>query len=328
MMLFFFSLVSITNMCKIIHDADEKIPEVDEDRIIMIGDLYHRPESEVRSPPYLDPYGSILTNGYEQLLNEYLGIPTDRRRHSAPVGMEPAPDNVVLNGRNIFDCDVDSERQVQRLSDGEYTLSQCKSGSIYSTHVRHGQRIRLRLISHSSNIPVWFSVDSHVLQIVEIDGVEVEPISTTRVFVNPGQRYSVVLKANADSGNYAMRAAAVRGCSMIRSSNHLDSVNNEATGILSYDDINPSSPLLGEPWNLSSESHPDFGTEPWASRTCEDLPFDLAKPMRAVDVFYANDQNTYDIPFEMKHSGKALLTFVEGVRLSSDVHSIFSKSDC
>ncbi|CAK7214492.1 hypothetical protein SEUCBS140593_002200 [Sporothrix eucalyptigena] len=271
----------------IIHDPEEMVPKVDEDWVVMAGDLYHRTEKE--------------------LLDEYLG----KGRRRAMVGMEPTPDNFVMNGRNVLGC-AGQPRAKKLPGSDEYTLAQCASGSVFSMVLGRGKSARLRLISHSSNIPLWFSVDGHVLQIVEIDGVEVEPIKTTRVFLNPGQRYSVVLHADQPAGNYMIRASAARRCSMVHFGSKLDSINYEAAGILSYNGVDATDPFAGEPWQLDSLSHPDFGNEPWAGRTCEDMPFDLAKPRRAANAFNIGEGNQHHISFEMKQDGNALRTFIGG----------------
>ena len=45
-------------------------------------------------------------------------------------------------------------------------------------------------------------MDGHNLTVIEVDGVETEPIQTDKLVVFPGQRYSVVLTADQTVGNY------------------------------------------------------------------------------------------------------------------------------
>ncbi|CAI4214194.1 unnamed protein product [Parascedosporium putredinis] len=250
----------------IIHDPDEEIPAVDDDKIIMFGDLFHE-NAEKLSALYLGP-----------------------EHPWAPMmpGMEPPPDNLIMNG-----------------------VHRCAGGSIHTTRVRSGANVRLRFISHSTSTPFWLTVDNHTLAIVEIDGTEIEPLPTTRVFVNPGQRYSVLLAANQTVGNYLIRASAAMSCFhlMRGGADALQSVGNEAVGLLSYDDVDPDAPLAGTPWKLTAESNEGFGREPWVG-PCDDLPFDLAKPVRKEKAYEVGEQNHHTAWFERRNVNGRISTVV------------------
>ncbi|KAI0388040.1 multicopper oxidase [Hypomontagnella monticulosa] len=298
----------------IIHDPDEKIPPVDDDKIIMMGDLYHMTGKEA--------------------MDEYLG-PSPSWSPNMP-GMEPPPDNIIINGRNVFNCfqsasrSISHEHESHRQTYNRQTPVRCSSGSIYSTRIKSRNRARLRLISHSSNIPLWFTIDNHTLEIVEIDGVEVEPIATTRVFVNPGQRYSVLLTANQTAGNFLMHASAARNCAMLGGNfaTNLASVNYESTGILSYDDIDIGAESIGRPWSLDSTFNPDVGQEPWTLE-CQDLPFDLARPMRTENAYDIGERNQHHFRFEMLKTGGSFRSFIDGSVFSPLEHnaSLWKASD-
>lgn len=74
--------------------------------------------------------------------------------------------------------------------------------------------MRLRLINASSFLSYWISVDNHTLTVVELDGIEVEPFVSSNggVYLNIGQRVSVILTANQTKGNYAIRATLPETC--------------------------------------------------------------------------------------------------------------------
>ncbi|KAF7556649.1 hypothetical protein G7Z17_g1280 [Cylindrodendrum hubeiense] len=281
----------------IVHDSDDKVPPVDDDKIIMIGDLYHR-------------YG-------EELVTDYLG--SSPAWSPGGAGMEPPPDNIIINGQHIFNCSTllsQHDGVMARAQVSSQPSTNCTGGSLYSTRVKSGSSLRLRIISHSTFMPYWFNIDNHVLQIVEIDGVEVEPIKTTRVFMNPGQRYSVLVDANQTAGNYLIRATAARSCFHLM--NHdpnsgMASINFEATGLMSYDDNDPAAEAIGKPWDIDVDSTPGVGKEPWDSR-CHDLPFDLPKPVRKLDAYDVGERNHHYFKFRLTMDGDVVRTFVNGTK--------------
>lgn len=221
------------------------------------------------------------------------------------MGVEPFPDNILLNGRNGLNCSRSTQHQ---------TYPECSSGSFFTTRVQSQSRVRLRIISHSSNLPIWFTVDNHTLEIVEVDGVEIEPIATTRVFVNPGQRYSVLLTANQTAGNYLMRASAARNCAMLDEdpASALASVNYEAKGIISYNDVRISEGPIGRPWSLDSKREPLVGAIPW-TLNCRDIPFDIAKPMRRRKAYGVGARNQHHFTYKMSPDADAYHTYINGV---------------
>jgi FtsP/CotA-like multicopper oxidase with cupredoxin domain len=59
-----------------------------------------------------------------------------------------------------------------------------------------------------------FSIDNHVLTVVSTDFVAIEPYQTETVFVNIGQRYDVIVKADQNSAkDYWLRAVPLSSCS-------------------------------------------------------------------------------------------------------------------
>ncbi|KAH8894494.1 hypothetical protein GQ53DRAFT_744682 [Thozetella sp. PMI_491] len=268
----------------IVHDPTEQVPVVDDDKIIMIGDLFHQPA--------------------ERLLTEYLG--KSPPWSSSMPGMEPPPANLLFNGRHILNC-----------SAAGATSGSCTGGSRFSTHVRSGDRVRMRLISHSSSTPFLFTIDNHTLEIVEVDGVEIDPIATTRVYLNPGQRYSVLINATREAGNYRMRAAAAKNCFHLPHSEAftagLAAIDYQVTGILSYDDTAIANEPLGEPWNLRSLFNVGVGDEPWKS-VCQDLPFDLAKPRRGRDAYSVGPKNMHYFKYRMRTDEGVWRTFINDTK--------------
>ncbi|KAJ7202279.1 yellow laccase [Mycena pura] len=72
--------------------------------------------------------------------------------------------------------------------------------------VSHGKRYRFRLVSISCD-PNWiFSIDGHEMTIIEVDGVNHQPLTVDAIQIFAGQRYSFVLNANQTVDNYWVRA--------------------------------------------------------------------------------------------------------------------------
>lgn len=268
----------------IIHDPSEKVPQAEEDRIIMIGDIHHM-DGRQAVKEYLSPSSS-----WSPLMS----------------GMEPYPDNIIINGRNVFNCSQPAQTAHNPIRHEGLEDMKCGSGTRFSSRIRSNTAARLRIISHSSNTPLWFSVDNHTLEVVEMDGVEIEPIATTKVFLNPGQRYSAILRANQTAGNYIMRAVAA--CAMLdpNPKSNLASVNSQGTAILSYDEVKVADAPIGKPWDLGVfVASKDVGREPWSNR-CQDLPFDMTKPMRPIDAYDVGEKNKHSFMFTFTDDGKGV----------------------
>lgn len=89
------------------------------------------------------------------------------------------------------------------------TPQNCTSGQLFDLNVESGKVYRLRLINVGTYAGFWFSIDSHNLTIIEAEGVDMVPIEVPGLFINIGQRYSVLLNAIEPVGNYIMRYFAL-----------------------------------------------------------------------------------------------------------------------
>ncbi|KAJ7646284.1 laccase [Mycena polygramma] len=73
-------------------------------------------------------------------------------------------------------------------------------------NVSHGKRYRFRLVSISCDPNFIFSIDGHSMTIIEVDGVNHQPLTVDSIQIFAGQRYSFVLTANQPVSNYWIRA--------------------------------------------------------------------------------------------------------------------------
>ncbi|KAI2629358.1 multicopper oxidase [Xylaria nigripes] len=280
----------------VVHDPDEMIPKTDDEKIIFVSDVYHT-------------YGSMLLKSYLNSTSKWV---------SSESGVEPLADNLLLNGQNTYDCTVSSTTYPPSSSGDIPSFSRsseatCTGGQLYTTKVRTGQRIRLRLINSSSFLSYWLSVDNHTISIVELDGIEIEPITARGVYLNIGQRASVIITANQTAGNYYIRATLPRTCFLPYlpyTSAGLAAGGYAVKGILSYDDVPVDATPIGVMGNVSNP----YGVENNGARGdtwegCDDMPFDLPKPMRRIPA--------YDVPGQNKH-------YIEyAFRQAQDVNRIF-----
>jgi FtsP/CotA-like multicopper oxidase with cupredoxin domain len=225
-----------------------------------------------------------------------------------------------MNGQNKYNCSHDDESKTWVESNNAL----CTGGQLFRTKVPGQKRTRLRLINHSSFMSLWFSIDNHTLSIVEMDGIEVEPISARGVYVNVGQRYSVIVHTDQTPGNYYMRATLPQTCFLpytTYTNPALESGGYQVRGVISYPDVDINAEPIGVEGNVTNP----YGVgnnllrgDIWEG--CLDMPFDMPTPVRkerALDVAAANQ---HSIQFEFEQAGEINRIFVNRVRNSSTIY--------
>ncbi|KAI1136965.1 putative multicopper oxidase [Hypoxylon sp. FL0543] len=285
----------------VIHDADEMVPKTDDEKLVFVSDVYHT-------------YGSVILDSYLE--------PTSRWDPSES-GVEPLADNILLNGQNTYNCSITSSTFPPPANQPA-----CTGGQLYTTRVRRGHSVRLRLINASSFFSYWFSVDNHTLSIVELDGVEVEPISARGVYLNLGQRVSVILTADQTPGSYYIRASIPKTCFLPYStytSTGLEAAEYGVKGILTYTehdndeegvDGNRGGPgKVPEPIGIAGNTSNPYGVENNGLRGdvwegCDDMPFDMPVPMRKQPAVNVSEANTHYIEYAFRQAQEVNRIFV------------------
>nr|QMP96876.1 laccase B precursor [Cerrena sp.] len=124
--------------------------------------------------------------------------------------------------------DVDDESTVITLADWYHVLAQTVVGAatpdstlinglgrsqtgpadaeLAVISVEHNKRYRFRLVSISCDPNFTFSIDGHNMTVIEVDGVNTQPLTVDSIQIFAGQRYSFVLNANQPDDNYWIRA--------------------------------------------------------------------------------------------------------------------------
>ncbi|VBB83984.1 Putative Multicopper oxidase [Podospora comata] len=279
----------------VVHDPDERLPsdvDIAAERIVFMGGSFHA-------------YG-------EDLLESYLQ-PSSAWSPSMP-GVEPLPDVILINGLAAFtNCNLTSSTWPS------FMPPICEPSSRQFTTPMPNTTTRLRLINHSSFTSLYFTIDSHpYLTMIEIDGVEVEPITVPGIHLNIGQRYSVLVSPihSTTTRYFVMRATIPKSCFLPYvpyTSEILQSVNHQGTALLSYSP-NPNSSL---PQNIKPVVD--------IPQNCTDLPFNLPVPIRKMAAFPPDtahpSRNTHEINFQFQQAGPVNRIFINRTSYSPLPHS-------
>lgn len=193
----------------------------DKDIVVLVNDYYHDTASNYL-PSYMGPD------------NE---------------NTEPDPDNGLIQGQNKFEY-VASTYLVPNGGNSSNVLYTPTNVSVIDLDPE--ATYRLRLINAGFFLTFEFEIDSHDLEIVEVDGTLVDPITVGSLAVSLAQRYSFILKPRDDKRdlkNYWMQARFNQFCAKVSN----DNFNPDVRAIVSYIDD-------GDTSNLQvPESHWQYG---------------------------------------------------------------------
>ncbi|KAM7189733.1 laccase-2 [Rhypophila sp. PSN 637] len=187
--------------------------------------------------------------------------------NTAKLGAPPSLETGLVNGTNTWDCTTQDPGNPSCTSGGS------KKEIIFTP----GTKYRVRLVNVAIDGKFQFSIDGHSLTVIANDLVPIVPFTTDSLEITIGQRYDVIVEANATPGDYWLRAGWIQTCSMN---------NNPAnmTAIIRYDasstsnptstsTVTPSTNCLDEPAaNLVPHLSLDV-TNPTSNITREDLSF-------------------------------------------------------
>lgn len=130
----------------------------------------------------------------------------------------PTMANGLINGTNTYTQD-----------DGTVV------GSRFETTFESGTKYLLRLVNPSADTHFKFTIDNHTMEVIATDFVPIQPYTTDVVNIAIGQRYDVIVTANANADNYWLRAIAQTACS-----NNANPDNIK--GIIRYDSTSTADP--------------------------------------------------------------------------------------
>ncbi|KAH8882067.1 putative extracellular dihydrogeodin oxidase/laccase [Thozetella sp. PMI_491] len=196
-------------------------------------------------------FGGIQINGpatadYDEdlgvlFLNDWFHNTADEEILLAEARGPPTLNGGLINGTNEYND----------------TTTGTVTGSRFETTFVAGTRYRIRLVNAAADTHFKFSIDNHSLQVIAADFVPIVPYSTDNVALSMGQRYDIIVTANATSDNYWMRAIVVQACS------ENDSPNN-VLGIVRYDSTSTSDPTSSA-WDDAVDTGSDCADEDMSS---------------------------------------------------------------
>lgn len=113
------------------------------------------------------------------------------------------PDAVLINGLGQTNC--------SHVQPGV----ECTQNEVHVVEAKPGSKLRLRVVNPGMEAMIRFSVDGHVLKVVEADDTPIEPLYMHELDIASGQRYSVILDLDQPDAAYWMRARIAAGCVLL-----------------------------------------------------------------------------------------------------------------
>lgn len=168
--------------------------------------------------------------------------------------------NGLVNGTNVFgDC-----------------------GKRFETEFEPGKRYRIRVVNAAMDTMFRFMMDGHNMTVIATDLVPIVPYTTGSVNVGIGQRYDVIVTADAPADAYWLRTVPSATCG----SRHADPTN--IRGIVRY---------RGAP-SSSAESSPTTAMLPYED-SCADEPAASLVPVVPLDVGGASRQDAFAVGLQV-----------------------------
>ncbi|KAH8151036.1 uncharacterized protein LAJ45_04737 [Morchella importuna] len=183
--------------------------------------------------------------------------------HVAQTSGPPAAQNGLINGTNVFDCTGSTD-------------TACVGGGkrFEFPAFEYGKKYKLRLINTSTDTHFRVSLDGHSLTVVAADFVPITPFTTDFLSIGIGQRYDVIIEANAPADNYWFRATIQTTCSAA------NTMALDVKGIVRYSTATTS----GDPTTSAGTMTDSCLDEP-----LESLVPVVAKPVTESDLSTAQD---------------------------------------
>lgn len=190
------------------------------------------------SAPYDEDLGTLL-------LSDWYHQTPDALFQTASLNGPPTAPGGLINGTGVFNA----------------------GGTPCETTFVPGKRYRLRLVNAALDSFFRFMVDDHSLTVVAADFVPIVPYETTSVGLGIGQRYDVIVTAQANQtagAAFWMRSVPVTGCSS-------NAAPADLKGIVRYASANGSaSGGTGGKAALSSTAVPTSQPPSYDGQNCTD----------------------------------------------------------
>ncbi|KAJ9602199.1 hypothetical protein H2200_013319 [Cladophialophora chaetospira] len=120
---------------------------------------------------------------------------------------------------------------VNYLLNGQNKAIDGSAGKSAQWTVAPGKKHLFRIINSSAQASYVIHFDNHKLTVIGADYTPIVPYTTDYLYINPGQRYNVIVEMNQTPGAYFLRAITQTGCGITNLNDGLGSVAN---GIFTY----------------------------------------------------------------------------------------------
>ena len=137
-------------------------------------------------------------------------------------------DTGLINGKNTGNCTLYNATKPDPNCVGD--------GEKFQLLFEEGKKYRLRVLNVAEEDWAQFSIDNHTLTVIATDFVPIVPYQTDSVFIDMGQRYDVIVEANAPPGDYWLRSGFEQYCIP-----NADGPNN-VTAIVRYNNESTAKP--------------------------------------------------------------------------------------
>ncbi|KAM5466595.1 hypothetical protein MauCBS54593_005852 [Microsporum audouinii] len=198
-------------------------------------------------------------------------------------GITKSLNNLLINGTNTFDCA------------GSKDPNCVGGGKKFETVFEPGKKYLIRLANVAMDSLFQFNIDGHKLKVIAVDFVPIVPYETDSVLVNVGERYDVIVEANATSGDYWMRGGWLRACQGVANDNP-----GSITGIVRY---NPGSTKV--PTTTSTVQPPNICADEPSTKLVPRVKFDVTS-IAGTTVEGINVRLTHTALFQWTINGSSL----------------------
>lgn len=224
---------------------------------------------------------------------------------TASEGVEPVPDNGLINGRNSFDCSMAPEALFPSTPGSGNGKTRCFSNAPRTIfEVEQGLTYRIRIINTGSFADFKVSIDEHELTVIEADGVDMVPVKVQRIPIHVAQRYSVLLVANSSRGmegeGFWIRAEMNTNCFNVENpalDPSVKAILRYTTPSTTHANTNIINSRLRRAVRQELPESADWKESAWSPH-CDDLKAEMLKPFFSRDAPQADIQVVLEMSFQ------------------------------
>lgn len=160
-----------------------------------------------------DPQEKALQSQYDEEILIWLQDWYHRSGSSMRTGLDNVPfiwvgdpDSFLINGKGMYTGCIGVNTTVVTQCDANCT----ESNYLAAVNVTKGKKYLLRIINAAALLAVNFAIANHTMQVVQVEGTFVDPVTVETLDIGIAERYSVLLDANQDSSQSYWMSTGVR----------------------------------------------------------------------------------------------------------------------